>query len=244
MEPSSAVAKQVTEFSNNQNGVKARDFMANNAIQIRIQNEFLRDYKNEYFYEIKRGEKLPTDIPVIPNEVAGLLMMAFDIKEPWATHRKGQVFEDRHGDIFGKPSVTADHIILCQVIAEAVDEALKNINNRMFAQYVLARYLLVYMVRNVLESNTTVGDILRNPSKFVRSTRDRTRFRKCIDTVLTDLVIDINAEVDDLGDAFDYRDKLRDSTWVKELNKKIIADHLKQVARQRIKSFDEEWQSN
>ena len=113
----------------------------------------------------------------------------------------------------------------------------------MFAQYVLARYLLVYMVRNILESNTTAGDIFKNPATFVRSATNRAKFRKCIDTVLTDLVIDINAEVDDLGDAFDYRDKLRDSSWVKELNKKIVADHLKQVARQRIKSFDEEWQN-
>lgn len=241
MEPSSAVAKQVTEFSNNQNGVKARDFMANSTIQIRIQNEFLRDYKADYFYEIKRGEKLPPNIPVIPNEVAGLLLMAFDLKEPWATHRKGQVFEDRHGDIFGQPGITADHIVLCQVIAEAVDEALKKVKNKMFAQYVLARYLFVYMVRNVLESNVAAGEIFHNPSRFVRSVNDRTRFRKCIETVLTDLVIDINAEVGDLGDAFDYRDKLRDSTWVKELNKKIIADHLKQVARNRIKSFDDEW---
>jgi hypothetical protein len=32
MEPSSAVAKKVTEFSNNQNGVKPRDFMANSTI--------------------------------------------------------------------------------------------------------------------------------------------------------------------------------------------------------------------
>jgi hypothetical protein len=56
MEPSSDVAKKVTEFSNNQNGVKARDFMSNNAIQIRIQNEFSRDYAGQYFYEIKQGE--------------------------------------------------------------------------------------------------------------------------------------------------------------------------------------------
>jgi hypothetical protein len=243
MEPSSAIAKQVTEFSNNQNGVKARDFMANSAIQIRIQNEFTRDYKNDYFYEIKRGEKLPPNLTIIPNEVAGLLLMAFDLKEPWATHRKGQVFEDRHADLFGNPRVTADHIVLCQVIAEAVDDALKKINNKMFAQYVLARYFFVYMVRNVLESNVAAGDIFKHPGKFVRNHKDRAKFRQCVDTILVDLVIDINGEVDDYGDAFDYRDKLRDAVFVKTLNKKIIADHLKQVARKRIKSFDEEWSS-
>lgn len=243
MEPSSAVAKQVTEFSNNQNGVKARDFMANSAIQIRIQNEFHRDYKGEYFYEIKRGEKLPVGVTVISNDVAGLLLMAFDLKEPWATHRKGQVFEDRHADLFGNPGVTADHIVLCQVVTEAVDEALKKVNNKMFAQYVLARYFFVYMVRNILESNVAAGDIFKTPAKFVRKAHDRAKFRKCLDTILADLVIDINAEVDDYGDAFDYRDKLRDAAFVKNLNKKIIADHLKQVVRGRIKSFDDEWNS-
>jgi hypothetical protein len=50
-------------------------------------------------------------------------------------------------------------------------------------------------------------------------------------------------EVDDYGDAFDYRDKLRDSNVAKELSRKIVADHLKQVSRKRIKSFSEEWGS-
>lgn len=240
MEPSSQVAKKVTEFSNNQNGVKARDFMANNAIQIRIQNEFARDYPGQYVFEIKRGEILPAGT-VISNETAGLLLMAFDLKEPWATHRKGQVFDERYSDLFGKPTVTADRIVLCQVIAESVDAALPKINNQLFARYLLARYFLVYMIRNILENDGLADSILKSPGKFVRIEKDRAHFRQCLDTIVNDLVIDLNAEVDDYGDAFDYRDKLRDSGWAKDLSKKIVADHLKQVARKRIKSFTEEW---
>jgi hypothetical protein len=241
MEPGSDVAKKVTEFSNNQNGVKARDFMANHAIQIRIQNEFAREYAGQYFYEIKRGELLPNGAKVIPNETAGLLLMAFDLKEPWATHRKGQVFDERHADLFGKPTVTADRIVLCQVIAEAVDAALPKINNQLFAQYLLARYFLVYLIRNILENDGLAKTILNSPGKFVRVPKDRAHFRECLDTIVSDLVIDLNGEVDDLGEAFDYRDSLRDSGWAKGLSKKIVADHLKQIARKRIKSFSEEW---
>ena len=40
METGSPWAEQVTRYSNNQNGVKPRDFKANNPIQIRLQNEF------------------------------------------------------------------------------------------------------------------------------------------------------------------------------------------------------------
>lgn len=240
MEPSSPTAKMVTEFSNNQNGVKPRDFMANNAIQIRLQNEFSQEYAGQYVFEIKRGENVGAGTE-ISNEIAGLLLMAFDLKEPWATHRTGQVFEERYSDLFGKPTVTADRIVMCQVVAEAVDEALPKVNNKLFAQYKLARYFLVYMIRNILEKDGLADSILKTPSKFVRVVKDRARFRKCLDTIVNDLIIDLNAEVDDYGDAFDYRDKLRDSVWVKDLSKKIVADHLKQVARKRIKSFSEEW---
>ncbi len=240
MEPSSPAAKMVTEFSNNQNGVKPRDFMANNAIQIRLQNELTVDYAGQYFLEIKRGETLGSGT-VISNEIAGLLLMAFDLKEPWATHRASQVFEERYSDLFGKPTVTSDRVVLCQVIAEAVDRALPKINNRLFAQYKLARYFLVYMIRNILEKDGLSESILKTPYKFVRDTKDRARFSQCLNTIVDDLVIDLNAEVDEYGDTFDYRDKLRDSVWVKEINRKIVTDHLKQVARKRIKSFSEEW---
>jgi hypothetical protein len=215
--------------------------MANHAIQIRIQNEFAREYAGQYFYEIKRGELLPNGAKLIPNETAGLLLMAFDLKEPWATHRKGQVFDERHADLFGKPTVTADRIVLCQVIAEAVDAALPKINNQLFAQYLLARYFLVYLIRNILENDGLAKTILNSPGKFVRVPKDRAHFRECLDTIVGDLVIDLNGEVDDLGEAFDYRDSLRDSGWAKELSKKIVADHLKQIARKRIQSFSEEW---
>ena len=94
----STLASTVTQFSNNQNGVKARDFMANNPIQIRLQNEFRAHYTGQYSFEIKRGEALDPGIKVC-NEDAGLYLMAFDAKEPWGTHRRYQVFEEKHSDL-------------------------------------------------------------------------------------------------------------------------------------------------
>jgi hypothetical protein len=240
MEPSSGLAKQVTEFSNNQNGVKARDFMANNLMQIRLQNEFLKDYDGQYSFQIKRGEAKGTGA-AISNEDAGLLLMAFDLKEPWGTHRKYQVFEDKYADLFGRKEVTADRIVLCQVIAEAIDEALPSIENRLVARYLLTRYLILYAIRVILESDHLAPEILGNPRRFVRTQKARDHFRECVRKVVGDLVIDLNAEVKEYGEDFDYRDKLRDATWVAELSKKVVTDHLKLVKRRRIQSFEEEW---
>jgi hypothetical protein len=110
--PASPLAEIITRFSNNQNGVRARDFKSNNHIQIRLQNEFAHHYGSEFFFEIKRGED-PRGLSVISNELAGQYLMAFDLKLPWATHRKYQVFEDLHSELFARPAVTAHRIVMC-----------------------------------------------------------------------------------------------------------------------------------
>ena len=118
--------------------------------------------------------------------------MAFDLKEPWATHRKYQI----------------------------------------------------YVIRLILETDKLAEQIFTNPKIFVRASADRERFRRCIGTFVDDLIIDVNAEVDGYAEDFDYRDKLRDADWIKKLAATIVADHLKQVSRGRIKSFQAEWESS
>jgi hypothetical protein len=240
VDPSSPIAQTITEFSNNQNGVKDRDFMSNHAIQIRLQNQFKQEYSGQFVFEIKRGENLGTGT-VISNEDAGLFLWAFDLKEPWATHRKYQVFEDKHADIFGRKEVTPTRILMCWAIMEAINQALPSVTNQLFARYVLTRYFFLYIVRQILEKDQLATTILTKPGKFVETADLRVSFQGCIGSIVKDVIIDVNAEVDDLGDTFDYRDKLRDSEWVKEMSKKLVADHLKQVARNRIQSFSTEW---
>jgi hypothetical protein len=243
MDPASTWAEMVTRFSNNQNAVKPRDFMANNRIQIRLQNEFLKLYRDRYAFEIKRGEILGRGTP-ISNEDAGLFLMAFDLKEPWATHRKYQVFEERHADLFGRPEVTADRIVLCQVIMEVVTAASSAIKNTLFGRYILTRYLILYIVREILENDDLGKQILTNPAMFVRADGDRGRFHDCVRLVIDDAVIDLNAEVEEYGEDFDYRDKLRDSDWVRKLSRKVVADNLKLVKRGRSQSFKDAWLSS
>ena len=168
VDPTSELAKLITEISNNQNGVKARDFMANNPFQIRLQQEFRQNYDGQYFFEIKRGEVLGLG-KLISNEEAGLLLMAFDSGEPWATHRKYQVFEDKYIDLFARKEVTADRIVLCQVIADCIDAALPKLTNGLVAKYVLTRYMLLYFVRNILRKDDLWPEINTNPQRFVRN---------------------------------------------------------------------------
>jgi hypothetical protein len=234
--------EMVTRYSNNQNGVKPRDWKSNDPIQVRLQNEFKLNYGKTFFYQIKRGE-IPTALSVISNEDAGLYLMAFDLQEPWGTHRKYEVFDDKHADLFARPEVNADRILACDLCMKVIEANQSKIKNQLFGKYALTRSLILYTLRHIFEVDVEGKKLLSNPQGFVRKPASRKRFQKCIETLINDIVIDINAEVDLLGDDFDYRGKLRDETWVKDLKKEVITNYQKGVARGRIKSFEKEWNS-
>lgn len=236
----SELSKTITHYSNNQNGVKARDFKSNNNIQVRLQNEFRMFYGLEYFFEIKRGEENSLQ-KVISNEVAGILIMSFDLKEPWGTHRKYQVFEDKYIDIFGRPEVTAHRILMLHLIDSIIISRLPALKNQLVAKYALTRFAILYVLRQIFESDTKGKELLLKPELFVKEPKDRQDFIDSTTTIIGDIIIDFNGKVENLGDDFDYKSKLRDETWIKKLSQEIVGSYLKQVNRKRIESFESEW---
>lgn len=236
----SPLSEMVTTYSNNQNAVKPRDSRSNDPIQIRLQNEFQRNYQAQYSYEIKRGETSGSG-KVIVNEDVGIYLWAFDLKEPWATHRRYQTFEEKYADIFGRPQVTADRIVMCDVLMEKIIEVIPEIENQLFGKYALTKYFMLYILRCILENDITGMEVINNPEKFVRNPADRDKLGSCVSKVIRDIIIDINAEVKQYGDDFDYRGKLRDVDWVKKLASEIVGTYVKLVQRGRLDSFGSEW---
>ena len=230
----------VTRYSNNQNGVKPRDWKSNDPVQVRLQNEFKSNFGKTHFFQIKRGETASAP-NIVSNEDAGLYLMAFDLKEPWGTHRKYQVFDDKHADLFARPEVNADRVIACHVCMQVITANKGAIKNQLFGKHVLTKFLLLYILRHIFEVDTEGRKLIANPEDFVRKQSKRNHFQKCVEVLVKDIVIDVNAEVDALGDNFDYRGKLRDESWVKELKKAVVTSYEKGVARNRITSFEKEW---
>src|SRR5439155_24344598 len=120
----------------------------------------------------------------------------FDRGEPWATHRKYPVFEDKYNELFARKEVTADRIVLCRVIADSIEAALPRLTNGLVAKYVLTQYMLLYFVRNILKKDDMWADINTTPEKFVRQPSSQALFRKCINNIVSDLITDVNAEIE------------------------------------------------
>lgn len=74
---------KVTRYTNSQNPISERDFHANDEIQSKIQNEFLKH--SNVWYETRRGEfrKRIKGISVITNETFGQLYLAYYINDPF-----------------------------------------------------------------------------------------------------------------------------------------------------------------
>lgn len=239
----SDLSRIITHYSNNQNGVKPRDFKANNTIQVRIQNEFKLHYSKEFFYEIKRGE-YPNDLKIISNENAGILLMSFDLKEPWASHRKYQVFDEKYIELFGRPEVTAHKIVMLNLIDEIIVTKLSSIKNQLVAKYALTRFAILYMLRQILENDVEGKRLLMEPKNFIHKNDNRLHFINCISKIIDDIIVDFNGEVESLGADFDYRSRLREESWVKKLSQEIVGSYLKLVNRGRINSFEADWNKN
>lgn len=241
VEAGSKLADTITNFSNTQNGIKPRDFKSNHPIQTRLQREFETQYGGEYALEIKRGAPIGKKAEVISNEDAGLLLIAFDLKEPWTTHRKYQVFDDRYAEIFGRPVVTADRLVFVQQIADAVTPALLNLKNELFGRYVLTKFVMLTVMRRVLEEDEVGRKMLDRPQDYVRDPATRARFRAMMDGFAASMVIDLDVETQELDADFDYRGKLRDREYVSDLVNKLVATYRKDVLRKKAPTVADAW---
>lgn len=241
VEAGSKLADTITNYSNTQNGIKPRDFKSNHPIQTRLKHEFQTYYDGEYALEIKRGEPLGKKSEVISNEDAGLLLIAFDLKEPWTTHRKYQVFDDRYAEIFGRPVVTADRLVFIQQIADAITPALQKLKNELFGRYVLTKYVMLTVMRRVLEEDEVGRHMLEHPEDYVRDRATRGKLRSVMEGFAASMVIDLDVETQELGEDFDYRGKLRDRDYVSDLVNKLVATYRKDVLRKKASTIAEAW---
>ena len=169
--------------------------------------------------------------------------MSFDLKEPWATHRKYQVFDEKYSDLFCRPEVSADRIVMCYIMMKAITSSTAKIENTLFGKYALTERAMLYMLRCILENDSLGKELIANPAPFVRHPKARSHFTACVSGIVNDIIVDLNAEVKELGPDFDYRGKLRDPDWVKNLSKDVVSSYLKLVQRDRIPSFETEWEN-
>ena len=226
--PNSDLALKITDHTNNQNGTTHRDLQSNTLIQTRLQTEVHQKYKEDRFYRIKRGENpaWPSD-KVIENELAGLILLAFDLKDPSSSHQKYKLFDEFHADIFGRPEVNADRIVILHDLYESVANTMNTMTNRLFGSYKSTRFFLVYLVREALEGDNKGRRFCQNPSEF-RNMRDTLRkdiFPPLVKPIIRVLDNEATRRDELENGGFDYKRELKSPKAVQEMKGRIISQY-------------------
>lgn len=259
--PDSSLARKITERTNNQNGITARDLQSNNVLQTRLQSEIANKYSKEYNYRIKRGEHPEWDKDarktVIENELAARILLAFDLKEPWTCHQTYKLFDELHSKIFGRQEVTADRIVVVYEIYEAAREHLPVIGtaHELFSKYSLTRFLLLYLVREALETSETGNALISRPSDFISEEKGRKRIRYSVGALAKTIAKMLGKEVErrnksrqdlagESADPFDYKRELKSPNTVRALQSTVIGTYENSVDNEFVPSFDRLWRDS
>jgi len=240
--PDSNLAFKITRRTNNQNGITSRDLQSNNTLQTRLQADMKQKYPG-FFYSIKRGETIEGNT-IIQNDLAARLLLAFDLQEPWTCHQTYKLFEELYTRIFSRPEVNADRIVTLFLIYTTIDEMGGKITDQTFAKYSLTKFLLMYLIRRALETDTVGRELVINPTPFLNSSKGMDRVTHCVKNLLNDIIIDLNGEMkerEDNGEPFDFRRELKSPKSVRQVEKAIIPQYERAVSRNRAPSFTEEW---
>jgi hypothetical protein len=244
--PDSALARKITDHTNNQNGTTYRDLQSNNLLQTRLQSEIGSRYPGEFYYRIKRGEHLADWPPekVIENELAARILLAYDLKEPWTCHQTYKLFDELHTRIFGRQEVNGDRIVAVREIYHAAIGRLPIMANEMFSKYGLTKFTLLYLVREALQTDDTGNRLITRPSEFLKEPKGRARLFHVIGEMAQTLVRLLDGEITRRSkpDPFDFKRELKSPNTVRTISGTIIAQYQITVDSKLTPSFGQLWQ--
>lgn len=227
-----SLSQKITLNSNNQNAVKGRDLRSNENVQKRIKAEVDALDGVGYAYEIKQGE-INKGKKVIENELAGLVLLAVDLGEPWSCHQKYKVMDQLHSDIFARPNVTGSRVYALWECFQAVTPALNEITNDAFAKYTLTKYYVTYLVASIIRSDPAGAKIMDNLDKVVVAGKTQ-EFVDAFAELAVAVANDLNAEIaEDDDEIFDHKTHLKSKKWCEATEARVLAQFKKDVARKK-----------
>lgn len=232
-----ALARKITENSNNQNAIKPRDLRSNHALMTRLQTE-MANTPGDFFFEIKRGEDAPAGKTVIGNDAAGRALLAIDLQEPWSCHQIYKIFDEKYAEIFGRKEVTAARIIHVMRIMGVIEAQLDEIEFKPLAHYTLTKYFLADVLAQILRSYEASKAIMRDPTSLPADRTDEF-YNRCSE-IVGSLIIDLNYEVKGRGLNFDYKGDLKSPKQTAALEGDLMKSYQKDAARGKATSF-EDW---
>lgn len=225
--------------TNNQNAISLRDLASNATTQVCLKAEFDKLFGPATVYTIKRGDT--AGAKELPNELAGRLLLALYVKEPWSAHQKYRVFGDLENRIFGY-QVTPAHIRVAQLLYEQIPPRLTALENQRLARYGLTSFLLLFFLGELLCSSEAGRKLLEYPLPFLSSggklnhleSKVLSQSVPLIDWLVTELNYFVKGRG---GEAYDYKREFKSPKAVQSVRDELLKAFEKDKYRGRASPF-------
>lgn len=229
------LARKITINSNNQNSIKARDLRSNHGLMLRLKAEFEKEFPDIQF-EIKRGEAAEPGKTSLSNELAGRLLMAFDLGEPYSCHQIYKVFDDKYADIFGRPEVTAARIVFLRDLHHLIKNQMNEIGHDQMAGYALTSFFVLNVMRHVMERSARARNLILNKGAM-SSADERAAILAQAPAVLGDLLVDLKYEITEKGASLDYKSDLKSPEEVRSWRNVLLSSYEKEMKKGKAAVF-------
>ncbi len=225
--------------TNNQNPIALRDLASNDTTQVRLKGEFDKLFGHGLVYAIKRGEA--PGVTELPNELAGRLLLAAYVKEPWSAHQKYRVFGDLESRIFSYHT-SAAHIRLAHLLYEQIPPRLNAMDYQRLARYGLTSFLILYFLCELLRLSDDGRDLLENPLPFLAKdgkpnpleSKVLTQSAALVEWVVTELNYFAKGQG---GDSYDYKREFKSQKAVEAIRDELLKAFEKDKYRGRASLF-------
>lgn len=232
----SDLANKVTDRTNSQNGVKARDKRSNDLTQTALERQ-VKALKLGYIYDIRRGANLAAG-DVISNQKAGQLLLAFDRKEPYATHLLNNIFDGKYADIFNRKIVDGARIVALHELYETVEECCEEMENQPLGSYAQTKYLLLKTLRDIFDGEDSSVNLFTDLGKIVKD-GNVDGLKKIAFALLEDLVVDLEEIDSDVVNLDNFKSDLKNSRVCEKISANLLRERKRLVKRGRADSLEE-----
>lgn len=124
------IGQEIARYTNTQNPVKMRDIMANDDVQIKLEEEFK---KMGYCYERKKNQyRGKINISKrIDAEKIGQTLLAFYLEKPGSSkNKKQEIFGDYYNEVFDPDKINTEYVLPPYLLYKRIESEVRNLQKR------------------------------------------------------------------------------------------------------------------
>jgi hypothetical protein len=141
--------------------------------------------------------------------------------------------------------------LLANDIYKIVVELLDSMQNQLFGKYTLTRYLIIYLIREALETDALGKELCLNPTAFLKGDGARDRVVQAVKKVATSIVKLVDTEAtrrsqmsQNGNEFFDYKSDLKSPRKIADIRAAIVSHYQIVIDNRYAPTFSEAWSSS